>query len=122
MSLENLFYYRRLKDGKPVEEIWDCFSVFRVVRGWWSSPEVFSVMLDDGHEEARDAERTFTRNGKPKTEQIRERGWYLTQIDMCRQDGERLKKATELYPLGKWYLDRMITEPMQPYPSVDPNS
>jgi hypothetical protein len=98
MSTETLFYYRRISQDKEgrliVSDIWDCFHVHRIVRGVWASEEVFSVRLDDGHEEARDAERKVGAKGKVQI--VKERAWYVSQVEMCREDALRLQAATEI--------------------------
>jgi hypothetical protein len=111
MSTESLFYYRRLtpkkkeEEGFDITEIWDSFNPFRILRGWWSTPEVFSVRLDDGHEETHDVPKLIGKNGK--RESVKEKGWFITQIDMCKEDADRLRKATELYPYGQYMVENL---------------
>lgn len=108
--MSNLFWYqrevkRKLKDEKPVdasedwkptetevtETYWDCFNVNKVIRGHWTSPEEFTVMLDDGHEQADDVQKPIWKNGKISgVETKRERAWYMSQIPLKKEDAERL--------------------------------
>lgn len=96
MSLESLFYYRRVSEDKQgniiVSDVWDCFHIHRIVRGVWSSEQVFTIRLDDGHEEARDVARPG-KNGK--TTMVKDRAWYVSQVDLCKEDADRLRKVAE---------------------------
>jgi hypothetical protein len=100
MSTDHLFYYTRKvpakdKDGQDlILKVQDFFNVHRVLRGWWHNAEEFHVMLDDGHEEARNKEIQL--QGGKKIQTGRERDWYFTQITLEREDAERLKKFTEM--------------------------
>lgn len=107
-----LFYYKReVKDSVPVENpvegepkykivtsyVEDCFNVNKVIRGHWVSKDTFTVMLDDGHEQADDVEKPKL-NAKKQVvgvEVKRERAWYMSQINLDREDAERLKKSFE---------------------------
>lgn len=108
-----LFYYKReVKNTVPVENpvegepkfkvvtsfVEDCFNVNKVIRGHWVSENTFTVMLDDGHEQADDVEKPKL-NAKKQVvgvEVKRERGWYMSQINLDKEDAERFKRITEL--------------------------
>lgn len=103
MSSENLFYYRRRvkakdEEGKETEfDVWDCFNVYHVLRAWWENQNTFSVMLADGHEEARDIEKPIVKDGKlQKHLSTRERAWYVTKIDLVPEDALRFRKLTDV--------------------------
>ena len=113
-----LFYYKRqIKrrvpvdnplEGEPVETYvtetyWDCFNVNKVIRGHWTSPDSFTVMLDDGHEQADDIEKPKL-NAKKQVvgvEMKRERAWCMSQIVLDKEDAERLKMAAEWWSTVK---------------------
>lgn len=109
MSTESLFYYRRIIPKEKTFEVsdtWDSFNPFRVVRGWWATPEIFCVSLDDGHEETREVSKVVDKNGKRAP--ITQKGWYVTQIEMCKEDADRLRKATELYSPDRFMIDQVV--------------
>ena len=112
-----LFYYKRevkrkVKEEMPIgtdekwvpqekivsEIYWDCFNVNKVIRGHWTSENEFTVMLDDGHEQADDIEKPKF-NAKRQVVGVeikRERGWYMSQIVLDRHDADRLRTSSEL--------------------------
>lgn len=115
--MTNLFFYRReIKRKVPlttpvegteevikgpvtevVETYWDCFNINKVIRGHWTSPEEFTVMLDDGHEQT-DAVDTpvFGKAGKiVRVDKVKQRDWYMSQIPLCKQDALRFRAMTE---------------------------
>jgi|ERR1044072_1665075 hypothetical protein len=107
-----LFYYKReVKETVPVENpaegepkytvvtnyVEDCFNVNKVIRGHWVSKDTFTVMLDDGHEQADEVEKPKL-NAKRQVvgvEVKRERGWYMSQINLDKEDAERLRVFNE---------------------------
>lgn len=103
-TMIKLFWYKRKvtrqkeveKDGKKeivneVINVWDCINVDTIVRGFWKSEEVFSLMLNDGHEQSEDRQRPIYKNGKAVgTETKRERDWFYSQIDLDIEDTEKL--------------------------------
>lgn len=109
-----LFYYKReVKDVVPVENpaegepkqkvvtsfVLDCFNVNKVIRGHWVSKDTFTVMLDDGHEQSDDVEKPKYNSKKQVVgvEVKRERGWYMSQINLDREDAERFKECVEMW-------------------------
>lgn len=103
----NLFFYQREvskkvkvedpKEGEPtekevVETYWDCFNINKVVRGHWTSENEFTILLDDGHEQADFQEKPiFDNKGKlRRIDRVKERAWFASQIPLNREDGERL--------------------------------
>lgn len=110
--MSNLFFYRREvtrkvkvenpEEGEPKEKevteiYWDCFNINKVVRGHWTGPEEFTVLLDDGHEQADDAQKPkFDKNGRVVGVEVkRERAWYVSQIPLTKQDALRFRAITE---------------------------
>lgn len=93
-----MFYYKRKvsvgakdeegKDITKVIEVEDCFNLANAIRGHWASSELFLVMLNDGHEESKVV-------GTKGLEKIRERNWYISQIELYGDDIARFRKATE---------------------------
>lgn len=110
--MSNLFFYKREvkkkvpvenpEEGQPkftevVEVVEDCFNVDKVVRGHWTSENEFTVMLDDGHEQADDVQKPVFKNGKISgVENKRERAWFMSQIGLNREDAERFKSVTAI--------------------------
>lgn len=111
--MSNLFFYQRevkrkvpgvpAEDGttppdtEVVEVYWDCFNVNKVIRGHWTAEDEFTVMLDDGHEQADDAQKPkFDRNGRMTGYEIkRERAWYMSQIPLKKEDALRFREIFE---------------------------
>lgn len=109
-----LFYYKRevkkRVPGVPAEDgtispdsyvseiYWDCFNVDKVIRGHWTSEDQFTVMLDDGHEQAEDVQKPkYNPKGQIVGVEVkRERGWYMSQIVLDKEDAERFKRIVEL--------------------------
>lgn len=109
----NLFWYqkevkRKVKvedpqEGEPAEKevvdiYWDCFNLNSVVRGQWQTPDLFLVLLDDGHEQADDVEKPKL-NAKRQITGIeikRERAWFVSQITLVKEDVERFRKVSEV--------------------------
>lgn len=102
MSTEHLFFYTRRHPAKDADgqdvivKVLDCFNVHRVVRGWWKDADHFDIMLDDGHEEARNKEAPLP--GGKKQLLGRERDWYFTQITLEKEDAERFRRLTQMSP------------------------
>ena len=110
--MNRLFYYKTVRtekikekdeNGKEVEkevshELFDCFHVDCVVRGFWSSPTTFSLLLNDGHEQATDKELPIYNNKRQQigSETKRERDWFYSQVNLTKEDAERFKTVTEL--------------------------
>lgn len=115
--MKDLFFYKRevtVKEKNPeynpeaqdpkvpefidkLQVVEDCFNLNCVIRGHWKNLETFTVMLNDGHEQADDVQKPTFKNGKFNGMEIkRERAWYMSQIDLSREDFERLRVATEL--------------------------
>jgi hypothetical protein len=100
----NLFWYRRQVKTKDEEkrdilvQVWDCLNVNKIVRGHWQNETTFVVMLDDGHEQADDVEKAVIKHGKPTGEKKieRQRSWFISQIELCYEDAERLARVTGL--------------------------
>lgn len=105
-----LFYYKREVsrevligegDNKQKEVVtetyWDCFNTEKIVRGIWTKPEEFTILLDDGHEQADDVQKPkFNAKGVVTGMEVkRERAWYVTQIVLDKEDAGRLKELTE---------------------------
>lgn len=118
-----LFYYKREtkrevlleeknEDGTPkkdviTEVLWDCINTDKIVRGVWTTPIQFMLMLDDGHEQAEDLEKPKY-NAKRQVvgvEVKRERAWYVTQVTLDKEDAERLR---EISRKGEIVLEKMI--------------
>lgn len=117
ISMKNLFWYRKevkrkVKTEKPedaddtwtsveqeiVDIYWDCFNLANVVRGQWQTPDLFLVLLDDGHEQADDVEKPKL-NAKRQIVGIdvkRERAWFVSQIALVKEDVERFRKVSEV--------------------------
>jgi hypothetical protein len=112
--MTDLFYYRReitrkIKvedaiDGNSEKEVketyWDCFNVNKVVRGHWTKEDEFTVYLDDGHEQAEDIEKPKLNSKGQVTgvEVRRERGWYMSQVIIDKEDAERLREICMAKP------------------------
>lgn len=111
--MSNLFWYQRFitrkvkvdspAEGEPTEKevidvYWDCFNVNKVVRGHWTKEDEFTVYLDDGHEQADDVQKPKynTKGQVTGVELKRERGWYMSQVPMCKEDAERFMVTTEI--------------------------
>jgi len=112
--MSNLFFYQRevkrkvplaeSSEGDPikpgevevVETYWDCFNISKVVRGHWTSKDEFTILLNDGHEQADFTEKpVFATNGKLKRiDQVKERAWFVSQIPLKREDAERLMRIS----------------------------
>lgn len=96
--MQGNFYYKRKvtvsvknEEGKDVDkviEVEDCFNLAESIRGHWASSELFLVMLKDGHEESK----VVAMKG---LEKIKERNWYISQIELYGDDIARYRKATE---------------------------
>lgn len=116
--MSNIFWYQRVitrkekvenpvKGEAPEKEVieiyWDCFNIDKVIRGHWSSPEQFVVMLDDGHEQADDVQKPkFNAKGQVTgVEMRRERAWFVSQVPLVKEDVERFRKVTELKKLER---------------------
>lgn len=104
--MKDLFYYQTLvkrkvknEDGVEIEVedvYWDFFHLSEVVRGRWVSPEKFIVILKDGHEQADDIQKPIFKNGKISgVETKRERAWFVSQIELIKEDVERLRLIAE---------------------------
>jgi hypothetical protein len=110
--MHNLFFYQReittkvplvnqeegdqIKDPgvEVVETYWDCFNISKVVRGHWTSKDEFTILLDDGHEQADFSEKPIFQKGKlVRVDRVKERAWFASQIPLKREDAERLMKA-----------------------------
>lgn len=97
----NLFWYRRqvkTKDEEKKEvlvQVWDCLNIKKIVRGHWANETTFVVMMDDGHEQADDVQKQVTKHGKPTGEVKieRQRSWFISQIELCYDDAERLARV-----------------------------
>lgn len=110
--MNRLFYYKTLRTEKVKEkdendkeiekevihEQWDCFNIDCVVRGFWSGPAVFSLLLNDGHEQAGDKEvPTYNPKGQKVGSTIkRERDWFYSQVNLTKEDALRFKRLTEV--------------------------
>lgn len=79
-------------DTEVVETYWDCFNISKVVRGHWTGKDEFTILLDDGHEQADFAEKPiFGAKGKLiRIDRVKERAWFASQITLKREDAERL--------------------------------
>lgn len=107
----NLFWYKRkvkekkkvVEEGKEVEKVvevtyWDCFRTECVVRGLWKDEKTFSVLLNDGHEQAVDQQiPTLTKKGGAQYETRRVRDWFYSQIDLDKEDAHRFWRG-KMYP------------------------
>lgn len=81
-------------DTEVVETYWDCFNIDKVVRGHWTSADEFTIMLDDGHEQADDVQKPIFKGGKMTgVETKRERAWYMSQIPLNKEDAERFRNV-----------------------------
>lgn len=110
--MSNIFWYQRVvtrkekvenpAEGEPSEKevtetLWDCFNIDKVIRGHWTAPDQFVIMLDDGHEQADDVQKPKF-NAKHQVvgvEMKRERAWFVSQIPLIKEDVERFRKLTE---------------------------
>lgn len=113
--MHNLFFYqrevtRKVKEEMPegtdekwvpqekevVETYWDCFNINKVIRGHWTGKDEFTILLDDGHEQADFAEKPiFDNKGKlRRIDRVKERAWFASQITLKRKDAERLMEMT----------------------------
>ena len=95
--MRSLFWYRRQvktkdEEGKDIHVlVWDCMNIKCIIRGHWVNEKTFSVLLNDGHEQADDVEKAVVKNGKTVgTETKRERAWFVSQIEICYEDALRL--------------------------------
>jgi hypothetical protein len=105
----SLFWYKRkITTKKEVEEevegelkkvskdittiYWDFFNIDCVVRGLWKDDKTFSVLLNDGHEQAEDRQKPVfnAKGGIRSYETKRERDWFYSQIDLDKEDAQRL--------------------------------
>jgi hypothetical protein len=89
-------------DTEVIEIFWDCFNIDKVIRGHWSSPDQFVVMLDDGHEQADDVEKPKL-NAKRQIVGVdikRERAWFVSQIPLIKEDVERFRLVSEKISAG----------------------
>jgi len=101
----SLFWYKRKvvtkgkgvnEEGKEVEKdittvYWDCLNTECIVRGLWRDKNIFSVLMNDGHEQAEDRQKPIFKNGKPTGYEVkRERDWFYSQIDLDIEDAQRL--------------------------------
>lgn len=109
-----LFFYRRevrrkakdepLLEGEDpklkevVETYWDCFNIDKVIRGHWTGEDEFTILLDDGHEQADDAQKPkFDKHGKVVGVEVkRERAWYMSQIPLNKEDAARFKEVSDI--------------------------
>lgn len=88
-------------DKEVIEKVWDCFNVSKVIRAHWTSKNEFTVLLDDGHEQAEDMQKPVWKNGKVTGVEIkRERAWYVSQIPLGKEDAERFRAQTDWNYLG----------------------
>lgn len=110
--MAQLFWYQRetkdrVKVENPVEgepttkevttKVWDFFNVDKVIRGHWTGKDEFTVLLDDGHEQAEDAQKPVWKNGKVTGVEVkRERAWYVSQIPLGKEDAERFRQETSV--------------------------
>ena len=111
--MTNIFWYRKeIKTKEKVENwtpesgtlpekevvvvYWDCFNIDKVVRGHWTKEDEFTVFMDDGHEQADDVQKPkYNAKGVITGVEVkRERAWYMSQIAMSKEDGERFRKLT----------------------------
>lgn len=129
---KSLFWYQREVLGDDIVDVegkrvgrkdsifvWDCFNVNCIVRGFWSGSEIFSILLNDGHEESRVTEPgKILKNGQ-QIEPKKERAWYYSQVNLNIKDFERFRVVTERlvgredigHPqLGKVFDDGMPTD------------
>lgn len=103
--MSDLFFYRRVEkkkekdgEGKEVEvevTYWDCFNVNKIVRGMWMSDGVFSLLLDDGHEQSVDQKVPILAKDGHTTkgyEVKRVRDWYYTQVNLFKDDAIRFAR------------------------------
>jgi hypothetical protein len=110
--MRDLFFYQREvkvpietgevdEKGNPVKAteiqiVWDFFNLNCLIRGHWTSKDIFTVMLNDGHEQADDVQKPIFKNGKVTgVETKRERAWFMSQIELNKEDAERLRSVTE---------------------------
>lgn len=114
--MKDLFYYQREvkskeangvnADGTPhmeevIQTVWDCFNLNCVIRGHWVSEDTFAILLNDGHEQAEDVSKPVFKNGKVVNVELkRERSWVMSQIELKKEDAERLRKVTDINKKG----------------------
>lgn len=103
-----LFFYNQTRkfkskdeEGKETETehvVRDCFNINKVVRAYWSNPEQFTVVLDDGHEQAENKQLPiFDNKGNIKSVKIeRVREWYCSMINLDKDDADAFMKAYEM--------------------------
>ena len=108
--MHNLFFYQRevtrkvkvedaiegTSEKEVTETYWDCFNISKVIRGHWTGQNEFTILLDDGHEQADFNEKPiFDNKGKlRRIDRVKERGWFASQITLNREDAERLMAIT----------------------------
>lgn len=116
--MNDLFFYPREiefmrnvenpAEGAPKQEvvkktIWECFNINKVIRGVYTQPDVFTVLLDDGHEETQLVKKPLLDNkdnplknkdGTIRTVEVKERSWYISQIELT---GEALTRFMDSY-------------------------
>lgn len=110
MSGHLTFWYKRYEkiktrddkgvvNGVQIVEAEDCINLNDVLRGWWKESNVFTLMLKDAHEESREVEmppkvrEELEKNRKPIP---KEKGWFMSQIDLHGVDIRRYRAATEV--------------------------
>jgi len=110
--MSNIFFYQREvtrkvkvedpKEGEPTEKdvtetYWDCFNLNKVIRGHWTSPDTFTILMDDGHEQTDSVDNpVFGKSGKlVKIDKVRQRDWYMSQIPLNKQDALRYRATVE---------------------------
>lgn len=113
INMSNLFFYQREvkrkvpgvpgedgttpPDTEVVETYWDCFNINKVIRGHWTGPEEFTIMLDDGHEQTDTVDSpVFDPKGKlRRIDKVKQRDWYMSQIPLRKQDALRFRATVE---------------------------
>lgn len=110
--MSNIFFYQREvtrkvkvaepKEGEPTEQdvtetYWDCFNLNKVIRGHWTSPDSFTILLDDGHEQTDAVDNPiFGKGGKlVRVDKVKQRDWYMSQIPLNKQDALRYRATVE---------------------------
>lgn len=105
--MRHLFWYKRQVKVKAKEEgeeekeilvqVWDCLNINCIVRGHWVNENTFSVLMNDGHEQADDVEKAIMKHGKVTGKEVRrERAWFVSQIEIGAEDALRLCKIAGL--------------------------
>lgn len=102
--MRNLFYYTRKIGDKTFE---DALNVDLIIRTF-QNEQMNVVLLDDGHEEARDVPVLGAKHG----EQKRERQWFQSEIHLSLEDYNRLKEYYGNFdrPEAKMRIDSAVAE------------